>query len=172
MGLIVLRYCVIKADSTDWDRIPKAWIPHTWTEKDGTNLWGEGTTLETRRGEYIKSLEEDWIPGETIRLSWILNGKKTQGVQLLIPKDLVNKEDGATMSFSVHCVPPADKDEITNEPVDYDSWTANVKGRKGPQEPAPSQIQTYGFASRPMDALAHCIQNNLVNMATRWFRYL
>ncbi|KAI1115299.1 hypothetical protein F5Y14DRAFT_132161 [Nemania sp. NC0429] len=120
-------YCVISADKDAMNRVSKAWVPKNDQNNDNEELWyGD----ETRLDNYIKRLEDSWDPKKTIRLS-IIDGYDAEDLQLLITPDLVSD---ASLGLKVVC--KEKKDDIADEPVNYDDWQENIKGDRGEAHPA------------------------------------
>ncbi|PYH95068.1 hypothetical protein BO71DRAFT_440565 [Aspergillus ellipticus CBS 707.79] len=115
-SLILHRYCVLKADESAFNAIPKTWIPEK--NKSSQRLWNQHT--EDRIDEYVKSLGED--TATSLRFSIMPHGKDRSRQQMLIPPDLATSKH-----FSVKCY--AKKDDVKDGAVDYAHW--NIKGDKG-----------------------------------------
>lgn len=123
----IIRYCVISADKDAMNRVAKAWVPKNDKNNNNEELWyGD----EGRLNDYIRRLEGSWDPNKTIRLS-IIDGYDAEDLQLLITPDLVSDP---SLGLKVMC--KENKDDIANEPVNYDDWQDNIKGDRGDAHPA------------------------------------
>lgn len=119
---IILRFCVILADSKALDRVSKAWIPESY---EGTRLWDKLDKID----EYIKTLEGSWNPAKTLRLSRIAG--REDWLQMVIPPGLMNPNGGG-MGISASC--KENIDELPDTTVNYDDWKNNIKGDKDVKE--------------------------------------
>lgn len=115
------RFCVILADSDAVDRVSKAWVPKQYNDKE---LWFKSDAVIDA---YIKDLEGSWDPSKTIRMS-IIDGKRWNDVQLVIPPALLNSNGGG-MDITASC--KKNINDIPSARVDYDDWKDNIKGERG-----------------------------------------
>ncbi|KAJ5035562.1 uncharacterized protein L3040_008028 [Drepanopeziza brunnea f. sp. 'multigermtubi'] len=118
------QYCVIEADMDKVRKVPKIWIPESYSAKSGggsraprKRLWTYMTKNDDAINEYIKSMGVR-NPKKAFRFAYMPGPKKEH--QMVIPTETINNNE---LDFWAQCFPT--KEQLlarSDKEVDWDSW--------------------------------------------------